>query len=133
MATGTNLSADSGVSVESLPRARSCTGDIYIYENVKAQDVTVGGVVWSMASTSGAGAGNFYEETVYALKDSKPCLAVRYLIHSTNIGNYPPGTVTEFNRAALLADYDKIRDSLRLPNAANTFDTGSSSTSGVAQ
>src|ERR1043166_8626207 len=62
MATGTNLSLDSGVSVESLPRAAKCTADIYIYQNVKAHDVTVGSTVWSVASTSDAGAGNFYEE-----------------------------------------------------------------------
>ena len=121
MATGTNLSADSGVSVESLPRANKCTGDIYIYQNVKAQDMTVGTNVWSMASTSDAGAGNFYEEIVYALKGSSPCLAVRYYIHSTNINNYDPGTVREFDRAALLTDFDKIRDSLQLPSAAQNF------------
>lgn len=114
MATGTNLSADSGVSVESLPRAKACTGDIYIYQNVKAEDVTVGSRVWSVASTSDAGAGNLYQEIVYALKDSKPCLAVRYMIHSTNIANYTPGAVQEFSRDALLVDFDKIRDSITL-------------------
>jgi hypothetical protein len=114
MATGTNLSVDSGVSVESLPRAKSCTGDIYIYQNVKAHDVTVGANVWSVASTSDAGAGNLYEEQVYALKGSAPCLAVRYYIHTTNIENYPPGTVQAFNRDALMADFDKIRDSLQI-------------------
>jgi hypothetical protein len=111
MATGTNLAAHSGVSVESLPRAKTCTADIYFYEDVRAEYVTVGSRVWSIASTSGVGAGNLYEETVYALKDSKPCIALRYFIHSGNIGNYPPGTVAEFNRGALLAEFDKIRDS----------------------
>jgi hypothetical protein len=113
-ATGTNLSLDSGVSVESLPRAKACTGDIYIYQNVKAHDLTIGSTTWSVASTSDAGAGNFYEEEVYALKDSKPCTAVRYLIHSTNIDNYPAGTVTAFNRDSLVRDFDSIRDSLQL-------------------
>lgn len=126
MATGTNLSIDSGVSVESLPRAKACTADIYIYQNVKAHDVTVGSTVWSMASTSDAGAGNFYEEIVYALKGSSPCLAVRYLIHTTNVENYPPGTVTAYNRDALLADFDKIRDSLTLPGAQPAIDMSSS-------
>lgn len=114
MATGTNLSADSGVSVESLPRAKACTGDIYIYQNVKAHDVTIGSTVWSVASTSDAGAGNRYDEMVYARKGSSPCIAVRYIIHSTNIGNYEPGAVQEFNRDTLLADFDKIRDTLTL-------------------
>jgi hypothetical protein len=114
MATGTNLSTDSGVSVEILPHAKACAGDIFLYENVKSHDVTVGATVWSLASSSDAGAGNFYEEQVYALKDSKPCTAVRYYIHSGNINNYPAGTVTEFNKDALIQSFDSIRDSLTL-------------------
>lgn len=114
MATGTNLSADSGVSVEWLPNAKSCTGDIYIFDNVKAQELTEGGVEYSVATTSGAGAGNLYEETVYAIASSSPCTAVRYLIHSTQLANYPAGTVRAFDRAALLAAFDKVRQSLVL-------------------
>ena len=113
MATGTNLSADTGVSVESLPRALKCTGDIYVYENVKTADLIVGSTTYSVASTSGAGAGNLYEERVFAFKDHKPCIAVRYFTHSTQVANYPAGTVREFDRAALLADFDKIRDSIQ--------------------
>lgn len=128
MATGTNLSIDSGVSVESLPRAKSCTGDIYIYENVKAHDVTIGTTVWSVASSSDAGAGNLYEEIVYARKGSAPCLALRYMIHSTNIANYPTGAVQEFNRDALLADFDKIRDSLTLTSDAPTTPVSTTTT-----
>jgi hypothetical protein len=114
MATGTNLSIDSGVSVESLPRAKACTGDIYIYQNVKASEFTVGSTTWSVASTSDAGAGNFYEEQVFAVKDSKPCIAVRYFIHSTNVENYPVGTVTQFDKNALLKSFDSIRDSFTI-------------------
>lgn len=112
MATGTNLSLDSGVSVEVLPHAKSCSGDIFLYENVRAHDMTVGSNTWSVASTSDAGAGNFYEEQVYALKDSKPCTAVRYYIHSTNINNYPAGAVTAFDHDALIQSFDSIRDTL---------------------
>ncbi len=114
MATGTNLSSDTHLSVESLPRAKNCTGDIYIQDNVKAQSVTEGGVDYSVASTSGAGAGNFYEEQVFALSASKPCIGVRYFIHSTNIGNYPEGAVTAFDKDALISAFDTIRRSLTL-------------------
>lgn len=115
MATGTNLSADTHVSVEQLPRARVCSGDIYIKADVSATKVTgPNGIEYSVASTTGAGAGNFYEEIVFAVSSSTPCTAVRYLIHSTNIGNYPEGTVREFDRAALLGEFDQIRDSLQV-------------------
>lgn len=118
MATGTNLSADSYVSVEWLPRATTCRGDIYVLQNVRATELTVGLKTWSVASTTGAAAGNRYEESVFAAPDSKPCTAVRYYIHSTNIDNYPEGTVREFDRAALVAEFDKIRDSLILNSSS---------------
>ncbi|MBX4192394.1 hypothetical protein KW798_02815 [Candidatus Parcubacteria bacterium] len=113
-ATGTNLSSDTYLAVEQLPRATACTGDIYITDNVHAVDVMENGVEYSVASTSGAGAGNRYDEVVYAIKNSNPCTAVRYYIHSTAIGNYPPGTVREFDKTALLGSFDKIRATLLL-------------------
>jgi len=115
MATGTNLSSyDTGVSVEILPRAQTCTGDIYILPNVKATSLTENGVEYSLATTSGAGAGNLYEEYVYALTSSKPCTAIRYFIHSTQVANYPEGTVRAFDRNALMSSFDDIRHSLIL-------------------
>src|SRR3989338_6432417 len=111
-ATGTNLSSDTGISVEQLPRAKNCTGDIYIVDNVKPVEMTVGSTTYSVATTSGVGAGNFYEEMVYAISGSQPCTALRYFIHSGNISNYEPGVVREFDRAALLTAFDKIRQSL---------------------
>ena len=63
--------------------------------------MTENGTEYSVASLSDAGAGNLYEEKVYALVGTSPCLAVRTFIHSTNIANYDPGTVTAFDEAAL--------------------------------
>jgi hypothetical protein len=115
MATGTNLASDTYVSVEMLPHAKKCTGDIYVAANVRPQTLTdTNGVEYSVATSSGAAAGNLYEETVYALTGSSPCTAVRYWIHSSNIANYTPGTVQEFNRDALLSAFDTIRRSLML-------------------
>lgn len=114
MATGTNLSSDSYVSVEWLPRAKNCTGDIYLAANVKPSSVNENGVEYSRATSSGAGAGNIYDEMVYALSGSSPCTALRYFIHSSNISNYEPGAVREFDRDTLLQAFDKIRQSLLL-------------------
>lgn len=113
VATGTNLAADTYLSVEWLPRAKKCTGDIYLAANVRPQTITdTNGIEYSVATSSGAG--NPYEEMVYALTGSSPCTAVRYYIHSSEIGNYTPGTVQPFNRDALLSAFDKIRRSLTL-------------------
>lgn len=113
MATGTNLSAfDTGVSVESLPRAVHCTGDIYLMADVGASLLSEGGMVYSVASSSEGAAGNRYEEIVYAVASSSPCTAIRYFIHSTSLDNYPSGTVREFDRASLFQAFDEIRKSL---------------------
>lgn len=114
VATGTNLSADSYVSVEQLPRAKNCTADIYLAANVTAASEMINGVSYSFAASTEGAAGNRYEELVYARAGSDPCTAVRYVIHSTVLENYPAGTVREFDRAALIAEFDKIRDSLSL-------------------
>ena len=119
MTTGTNLASDSGVSVEWLPRASTCTGDIYVLQNVKAFDMTVGTTTYSVATTTEGAAGNIYEELVYAIPGSSPCTAVRYFIHSSNYQNYfpeegEPAEIKEFDRAALLKTFDSIRNSLVL-------------------
>ena len=114
MATGTNLASDTYLSVEQLPRAKNCTGDIYLAANVRPISLTENGINYSLATSSGAAAGNLYEEMVYALSGSSPCTAVRYFIHSTAAANYEPGAIREFDRAALLVAFDAIRASLTL-------------------
>jgi hypothetical protein len=129
MTTGTNLSTDSYVSVEQLPRATSCTGDIYIRDNVKASAIDANGHSYSLASTTDAAAGNRYEEWVYAIPGSNPCTAARYFIHYGAIENYPTdGSVKEFDRAALLAAFDQIRDSIQVLAPTPSTDTSTTTT-----
>ena len=64
--------------------------------------------------TTGAGAGNRYFETVYAISGSSPCFAVRYFIHYSVIENYPAGTVQQFNEPALVSQFDSIRRTLTI-------------------
>jgi hypothetical protein len=114
MATGTNLSSnDTGISLEQLPNAIRCTGDIYLKADVRARAETINGVNYSIASSTEGAAGNTYEEVIYALADSKPCTAMRYFIHSSNMSNYTPGAVREFDMSALQQSFDSIRDSLK--------------------
>lgn len=112
---GTNLSHfDTGVSVEILPRVAPCTGTSFVEEGLVSKTLKEKGVTYLVTKTAGAGAGNFYEETVYVIAESVPCTAVRYFLHSTNIGNYAPGTVKAFDKQALLKEFDAIRYSLVL-------------------
>ncbi len=122
MATGTNLSSDTKISVEQLPNAKKCTGDIFIAANVKAHSMSDNGVDYSVATSSDAAAGNRYEESVYALANSKPCTAVRYLVHYGVYENYPAGTITQFDSAALMNAFDTIRRSLVLNGQPTSAD-----------
>jgi hypothetical protein len=108
---GTNLSADTYISVEEIPKTTTCSANLFL-DGVKAVNVTDGQNEYSLATSTGAGAGNRYQEVVYALPGTNPCIAVRYYIHYGVIENYPAGTVQAFNEQALLAQFDAIRRTL---------------------
>ena len=118
VATGTNLAPDTYLSVEEIPsRAvppQACSATRFLGPGVKASTTTDDGVTYSVASSTGAGAGNRYEETIYAIRGTDPCVAVRYFIHYGVIENYPPGAVRAFDQAALLAEFDAIRRTLTI-------------------
>lgn len=109
---GTNLSGDSRLSVEILHDSHGCTPDQFL-DNVTGYYVERQGMlVFNVAKSGEAGAGNFYKNDVYAVANSKPCIAVRYFIHSHNIMNYDPGSVRAFDAAGLAREFDEIRKSL---------------------
>ncbi|MFA6297332.1 MAG: hypothetical protein WC629_02100 [Candidatus Paceibacterota bacterium] len=112
MATGTNLSRDSKISFETK-NASSCDATIFakdadITSKNKSQEIIIGTTTYSTLTFSGAGAGNFYETTIYSTKASSSCSALKLFIHSTNIGNYDPGTIKEFDKTKLLEIFAKV-------------------------
>ncbi|MDE2071568.1 MAG: MliC family protein [Patescibacteria group bacterium] len=113
---GTNLAGDSGISIEQLPIAqgKECTANLFLDPQfgVKTSTVADNGVDYSVATTTDAAVGNRYEESVWALPGTNPCVAVRYFIHYGAIENYPPGVVREFDRNALVGTFDSIRRTL---------------------
>jgi hypothetical protein len=62
----------------------------------------INGLTFVHSTAEGAGAGNYYQQEIYRMVNTGVCHEVIYFIHFTNIGNYPPGTVTEFDRDAIL-------------------------------
>lgn len=118
IASGTNLSSDTSLVVAQLNPAdpgavRACEAKSFLTEGRGTSTrYSEGSVVYSYATSSGAAAGNRYEEVVYALSDTNPCTAIRYFIHYGAIENYPPGVVKEFDRNALLAQFDAMRKTL---------------------
>lgn len=110
MSAGTNLSSDTRISIETAEG--ECDAARFVPPGAQSRTVVEHDVTYSVAESGDAGAGNRYEEIVYALTGSVPCRVVRYVIHSTVVENYDPGTVTAFDRAALIAEFDEIRRSL---------------------
>ena len=111
LAKGTNLSTDSYISVEHLPTSGACDAQRFLADKVSGKILTEGGISYSVASTGNAGAGNRYEETVYATQTGGICFGIRYYIHYTAIENYPAGSISSFDKQALLEKFDTIRRS----------------------
>ncbi len=109
MATGTNLSKDSYISVEKLPESSTCQASEFLSDGAMANNILDGNTRYSVASSSDAGAGNRYEETVYSVPGTNPCIAIRYFIHYAAFENFPTGAVVEFNKQSILNQFDLIR------------------------
>lgn len=110
---GTNLSGDTGISVELMPGMPTCTAYPFLIQPDGVSEVTAGGRAYSLGTMTGAAAGNRYEEQVFAIADSEPCIGIRYFIHFSAIENFKDGVVREFDRETLVHDFDMVRDSVR--------------------
>jgi hypothetical protein len=107
LSDGTNLSSDSYMSVEDGAPGTSCQATSFVTNapsDTIEKTISVNGQTYSVVRTADAGAGNFYEEIAVAIPGAT-CRGLKLVIHSTNIGNYDPGTVKEFNRTALLSTF----------------------------
>ncbi len=110
-----NLGSDTAISIESIPNTTFCTAELFTdYPEQKPDTIIENGTTYSLITSSDAGAGNRYEESIYAIEGSNPCFAVRYFIHYSAIENYPEGTVKGFNKQSLLDEFNSIRRSLKL-------------------
>lgn len=112
LTAGTNLSQDSYLSIEEIPQTKTCDAVLFLDQGEPSHLIKEENKDYSVASSVGAAAGNRYEETVYALPDTNPCVAVRYFVHYGALQNYPTGTVKEFDKKALLELFDAMRRTL---------------------
>lgn len=73
---------------------------------------TINGKTFYFATSTGAGAGNFYESRSYrSLVGGYTCIELKNTIHTTNIGNYDPGTVSEVNKEPIWKSLESITNS----------------------
>ncbi len=89
--------------------ASTCTrpGNV---ETVTGQG-SIHGDVFYRSEFGSVAAGNLYDETFYRTEFDHQCFEVVFLIRSTDIGNYPPGTLIEFDRDMLLIKLGTVLDS----------------------
>jgi hypothetical protein len=75
---------------------------------------TVNGIDFTKSEATGVGAGNIYEQVYHRTVHNGSCYEITYFVHYGNIGNYPPGSVSEFDRTALYQQLDEIFSSMTL-------------------
>lgn len=73
-----------------------------------ADDEVINGLTFVHSTSEGAGAGNYYQQEIYRTVHQNVCYEVIYFIHYTNASNYTPGTVTEFDRDAVMQQLDGV-------------------------
>ncbi len=109
LVTGTNLAKDSYLSIEHIDNAKKCSADMFLEGKPAVTQFTEKGLTYTVASSTGAAAGNRYEETVYAQQNKNTCYGVRYFIHYGVFENYPTGSIKRFDKASLLEQFNQIR------------------------
>jgi photosystem II stability/assembly factor-like uncharacterized protein len=71
-------------------------------------DVTINGYTFTRSEFSGAAAGNRYDQVIYHTAWQGTCFEVIFLIHSADIGNYPPGTVVAYDEMRVLHKFEEV-------------------------
>ena len=89
----------------------TCTKPLVDRGETLQGQVSINGYTFTEASFTEGAAGNRYEQIAYRTVAQDKCFEVIYLIHSTAIGNYPAGTVKEFDRTDLLARFEAVLNS----------------------
>ena len=69
---------------------------------------------FAYSTASDAGAGNIYDQRIYRAVNNGTCYEVIYFIHYSNIGNYSPGVVKEFDLKGLLQKFNGILSTIQL-------------------
>lgn len=108
---GTNFDS-AGVSVNIDPTINT-EADCYNFSvatneaQKQVADVTINGVAFKSATGGDAGAGHFAQVQVYRNFHNNQCFELDQRVGYTDIGNYPSGTVTQFDQAGV---WQKLQD-----------------------
>jgi hypothetical protein len=117
LTNATNLMPDSYISVEWISAGSACDARNFLESGgtiIEKSASTSSGNSYTVAEREEGAMGNYYEETVYAISSGSYCFGIRLFIHSTNIGNYDPGSIRAFDRAVILQNYYDLIETFQM-------------------
>ena len=100
-------------SMTDAQKVATCTQPLPQLETIQGQK-NFNGYTFTQSETVGVGAGNIYDQVIYRTAYNNVCYEAVFYMHSSNIGNYTPGTVVEFDRAALIQKFEGILSTINL-------------------
>ena len=109
---GTNFgNADLGLSAVPLESLEDCLN--YVSSNPQSifninESTEINGLTYYASLSTGAAAGNIYDSRNYRTYQNQVCFSVAETLHTTNIGNYDPGTVTAVDEDEVWVRLDAI-------------------------
>ncbi|MBX9765298.1 hypothetical protein K2X83_01510 [Patescibacteria group bacterium] len=109
---GTNLLPGTQASVEIIPNTPSCHVKLFLSDPSNIRSFIDGDVLYSSGMHKSENSKSEYEEQVYAITGSSPCVAIRYLIRTEPITSYNAASLASYNRKDLLSVFDTMRHSL---------------------
>lgn len=77
------------------------------------ETATINGVQFKWGKFTDAATGNLYASTLYRTVQNRVCYEINLLVHSTNIGNYEPGTIVEFDPKPVEASLQAILNAFK--------------------
>jgi hypothetical protein len=98
-----------GCLVSTFSAASPMMGEPGDFPNQASSTVMINGTAFTVFSSTGAGAGNFYETTDYRALHAGQCYAIEYTIHSSDLGNWPSSyNLQPFNKGMLTDVLNRI-------------------------
>jgi hypothetical protein len=95
------------------------------------QSETVNGIPFAKAEFSGAAAGNLYETKLYRSFRNSTCYEISLTLHTTNIGNYPPGAVIEVEKTQAWKKLDDVLQTFKFTDQAASVTPGAPKAKGT--
>ncbi len=84
-----------------------------------ATTTTLGGIQFKTGHTEDAAAGSIYDSQVYRTIFDGRCFEAIETVHTGNIANYDPGTVTKFDQSLATRILDQILQTLTLSSKSS--------------